>query len=195
MATRRAKPGSGSQSEGVREGKRAYGKTVLRQYLGQVPFVIVGGLATRLYMPERMTLDVDILVRIEDFPAAEDALRGAGCDRTGPLAIGRSSWRLPGGDVLDVVALADAWVDEAIRCAVRDDDGQPCARLQDLVVMKLAAGRVQDLADISRMLGQASEEALAATRRAVSIYCPADLADIENLIALGRLEHGGKAQQ
>lgn len=165
-----------------------YGKTLLRHYLGQVSFVIVGGLATRLYMPERMTLDVDILVRVEDFPAAEEALRSTRCDRLGPLTVGGSSWRLPGGDVLDVVALADVWVAEAIRCAVCDDDGQPCARLQDLVVMKLTAGRVQDLADVSRMLGQASEDALAEIRRAVGRYCPADLADLESLIALGRLE-------
>jgi len=32
----------------------------------QAPFVVVGGVATRLYMPERMTLDLNILVRAED---------------------------------------------------------------------------------------------------------------------------------
>jgi len=29
---------------------------------GDIPFVIVGGFATRLYMPERMTLDIDVMV-------------------------------------------------------------------------------------------------------------------------------------
>lgn len=192
MAGRRAQPGSGSQSQEMREGRRVYGKTRLCKYLGAVPFVIVGGRATRLYMPERMTLDVDVLVCAADLPAAEAALRSAKCERLGPLTVGGSTWHLPDGDTLDVIALRAPWVAAAIRHAVRDDDGQPCARLRDLVLMKLAAGRVQDLADVSRMLGQASEGDVDETQRAVRRYCPADVADLDSLIALGRLEHHGR---
>ena len=57
-----------------------------------------------------------------------------------------------------------------------------------LVIMKFQAGRVQDLADITRMLGLASEEALSATRRLFAQYSPSDLEDLESFILLGRME-------
>ena len=58
MAERRAQPGSGSVPFEVRERASAFAPPQVRRLLGDLPFAIVGGLATRLYMPERMTLDV-----------------------------------------------------------------------------------------------------------------------------------------
>jgi hypothetical protein len=78
----------------LRERGAAYGSPNLGFLERRVRFVIVGGLATRLYMPERMTLDTDILVRQGDRPDAESALREAGGAREGPPAIGGSTWRM-----------------------------------------------------------------------------------------------------
>ena len=64
-----------------------------------------------------------------------------------------------GGAVgLDLLALDHAWVGEALDAAVQDAEGRPFASLPFLVLMKLESGRLQDLADISRMLGCASED-------------------------------------
>ena len=38
----------------------------LNLILKQAPFLITGDIATRMYMPERMTLDLDILIKAED---------------------------------------------------------------------------------------------------------------------------------
>jgi len=189
MARQRARPGSGTGRDTLRERSMEYGSVDLKKYLGSVPFVVVGGLATRLYMPERMTLDSDALVRFEDMEEAEQALEQSGCEKTGPLTIGGSIWRLPSGDSLDLIASDEAWVEEAIGHAVTGPDGMPYADLPYLVLMKLGSGRMQDLADISRMLGGASEKALDATRTVVQQFRRQDSEDLESLISLGRLEY------
>ena len=40
--------------------------TNLNEIINQANFVVVGGVAAGLYMPEQMTLDLDILVKAED---------------------------------------------------------------------------------------------------------------------------------
>ena len=55
--------------------------------------------------------------------------------------------------------------------------------------MKLKASRAQDLADISRMLGAATESSLHAVRTAIEQYFPEALENIESLAMLGRLEY------
>jgi hypothetical protein len=54
--------------------------------------------------------------------------------------------------------------------------------------MKLHSGRVQDLADISRMLGVADEDSLRKVRMIIVEYLPDDTEDLESLILLGKLE-------
>ena len=58
-----------------------------------------------------------------------------------------------------------------------------------LVLMKLAAGRLQDLADIGRMLGAADDSTLEAARRIVRRYRAGDAEDLESMIRLGKLEY------
>ena len=58
------------------------------------------------------------------------------------------------------------------------------------VLMKFQAGRVQDLADVTRMLGQASEDPLDSVRELFGQLLPEDMGDLESLIELGRLEMG-----
>ncbi len=167
-----------------------YGGAGLIPNLGGIRFVVVGGLAAARYMPPRMTLDTDILIASGDLAAAEQALASAGCVRLGPLSVGGSSWRMPGGRTLDVLALDEAWVGEALEAVTHDDAGTPFIALPYLTVMKLAAGRLQDLADISRMLGFAGEVQLHETLRVVSRCRPQDLDDLESMIRLGKREHG-----
>jgi len=140
-------------------------------------------------MPERMTLDVDVLILSDDQERAERTLTRAGCEKTGSLTVGGSSWRLEEGETLDLIALKEPWVAEAIDEAVSGPDGQPYTDLSHLVLMKLSSGRVQDLADVSRMLGGAGAAQLDAVRNLVTRYRSADLEDLESLVSLGKLEH------
>jgi hypothetical protein len=153
-----------------------------------VPFVIVGAVATSLYMPRRETRDLDILVRIEDFDRVAVALQEAGFVMQGGLSVGGSNLLSPGGEELDVLALAVPWIDEALAHPRRSPDGLPVIGLPYLVMLKLAASRAQDLADVQRMLGQADDATLAEVRRVVRMYCPQDLEDVDSLVTLGRLE-------
>lgn len=194
MAKRLSKAGSGSSDRVLRERSMEYGMPDVGACLGSVPFVIVGGLATRLYMPERMTVDTDVLVMPESLVEAERALLQAGCKKTGQLTIGRSTWHMPEGRNLDLIALEGEWVEKAIADPVSGPHKLPYVDLPYLVLMKLFSGRVQDLADISRMLGGADETKRRATRQVVKQYRPADLEDLDSLITLGQreLEEGGE---
>ena len=161
----------------------------LRQVIRNTRFLLVGGLATRHYMPERTTLDTGILVLAEDQQAVEQELRAAGCQKLGLLAIGGSTWVLPNGTTLDVVISDASWAQEAIEDPLQTADGIPVITLPYLVLMKLYAGRSQDIADITRMLGGADENALAEVRAAVTRHNPEAANDVESMIVLGRLEY------
>jgi hypothetical protein len=160
----------------------------LRQLIRKTRFLLVGGLATRLYMPERTTLDTDILVLLEDQAAVAQELTAAACQRLGALAIGGSTWALPDGTTLGVVISDAPWAREAIARPASTADDIPVIALPYLVLMKLYAGRSQDIADITRMLGGADERVLAEVRAAVAQHMPDAASDVESMIVLGRLE-------
>jgi hypothetical protein len=191
MAERRAQSGSGSAPFAVREGVAALPVPPLRRVLADVAFVVVGGLATRRYMPERMTLDADVLVLPADLERAEQTLRASGCRRKGPPTIGSSTWETADGWALDLIAIDAPWAEDAVRSSIVGPDGLPYIDLPHLVVMKMASSRPQDLADISRMLGAAADATLAVTRIVVARHRPQDIEDLESLIHLGKLEGGG----
>jgi len=162
----------------------------LRAIIKQTPFVVVGGVATRLYMPERMTIDIDILVLSEDWAALDHELKQAGCRHQGALTIGGSTWVLPDGTLLDVIVSTEEWAREAIRNPRTDASGLPFIALPYLIIMKLQASRVQDLADITRMVGAADEVTLKEVQAVARTYAPDALEDIESMIVLGRMELG-----
>lgn len=188
LAERRVQPGAGSACFEVHERVSAFHSPPLRRLLGNVPFAIVGGLATRRYMAERMTLDADVLVRPVDLPLAEQTLRDAQCRKRGTLTIGGSTWVTADGQELDLIALEAPWTGEAVATAITAPDGQPYVALPYLVLMKLASSRVQDLADISRMMAAADAALIDRTRSLILQHRPADAEDLEALIRLGRLE-------
>lgn len=78
----------------------------------------------------------------------------------------------------------------AVAAENRDLQGLPVIPLPYLVIMKLDASRHQDVADLARMLGQASEQQLAEVRAAVQRWRPADQEDLEAIIVSGRWETG-----
>lgn len=163
----------------------------LRPVLTGIPWAVVGAVATRAYMPERATKDLDVLVRLQDEAEVQARLVAAGYRIVSRLAVPGFLVRAPDGAEIDFILGSYPWLSQALRHVQHDPVGYPVLDLPYLVIMKLAASRVQDTADLSRMLGLASDADLARVRRAVTRYAPDDLADLEALIYLGRVEMQG----
>lgn len=188
LALKRARPSSGSSLAFLQRRTWVHGVTNLNSILSQHSFVIVGGVATRLYMPERLTLDLDILVLAQDSQKIYAQLKAAGGRQIGELGIPGSQWELSDGTALDVLISDETWVIQALNQPNYSPDGLPVVALPYLVLMKLRASRAQDLADISRMLGGADAKSLAEVRRILAEYLPEAVEDLESLIMLGQLE-------
>jgi hypothetical protein len=154
----------------------------------QTPFVVVGGLAANLYMPERPTYDVDILVRGRDSQRIAKELQGLGFVHLRPLAFGGHSWQMADGSVLDVLESDEGWADEAVLAPNTSPTGLPIVALPYLVLMKLDASRLSDLGDLSRMLGGADEFARERVRDVIRRFRSDQIEDVESIIALGALE-------
>jgi len=182
------KPGSGSSIEFLSKRTWTYPVTNINNIIKQAPFVVVGGVATRLYMPERMTPYLDILVRVEDAKLIYQDLEKANGEKIGNLSIPGSQWKLDDGTSLDVLEFSGNWVTEALNNPNYAADGLPIIDLPYLVLMKLIAGRSQDLADISRMLGGAKDLQLQRVKKVINQYLPNAVEDLESLIVLGKLE-------
>lgn len=192
LALRRARPGSGSTREFLMT--RSWRSPFMRMGIDldlqrfRTPFVIVGGVATALYMPQRLTLDLDVLVLAEDARGFYEELLQAGCTRQGALTVGGTGWQTPGGGSLAVLESHEPWARTAISSPNRSGTGEPVIALPYLVLLKLAASRPRDLADLSRMLGGADTATLDEVRRTVAILRGADSEDLESLVVLGKLE-------
>jgi hypothetical protein len=188
IARRRIQPGTGSAPEFLRRRTAMNPWPDLRQVLTGIPWAVVGGVATRAYMPERATKDLDILVRLQDGDEVQTRLIAADFRIVSQLAVPGFLVRAPDGAEIDVILGSYSWLSEALKHVQHDPAGYPVLDLPYLVIMKLAASRVQDTADLSRMLGLASDSELGRVRRVVARYAPDDLDDLESLIYLGRFE-------
>jgi len=160
----------------------------LRPILKGIDWAIIGGVATRAYMPERMTKDLDILVHKNDGEAVVKKLEQAGYRIVSHLAVPGYLMLSPEGVELDIIFGSYPWLKEALRHPAYDPAGYPVVSLPYLVVLKMAAQRAQDWADVSRMLGWASDADLDEVRAVVKRYVPEDLEDLESLIFIGRKE-------
>ena len=188
IAQKRVRPGSGSGPQTL--WARTWRQPVfdLRTILS-VPFVIVGGVATRLYAPERMTDDLDVLIEEKWAAKTAEELRSAGCRVGGRLAVGGSHWVLPDGMALDVLESSENWAAKAIRQPMPGPEGLPVISLPYLILMKLRASRGIDIGDLTRILGAAGEDNLSKTRAVIAAYQEDAVEDLESLIALGKLEY------
>jgi hypothetical protein len=192
LVQKRVKSGTGSGINFLSQ--RTWTRPVadLNSILKQAPFVVIGGIATRMYMPERMTLDLDILIKAEDRELIYQDLENANSKKIGNLSIPGSQWQLADQTSLDVLEGEDSWVKDAIANPNYAPDGLPMISLPYLILMKLSASRTQDLADISRMLGLAKEGELDQIRKVIKTYIPTAQEDLESLIVLGKLELGNE---
>jgi hypothetical protein len=188
LVQRYVRAGSGSGADFLK--KRTWSLPVpdLTSIIRSAPFAIVGGVATRLYMPERMTLDLDILISCAHEQLVEADLHRAGAVCLGSLSIGGSQWQLGDGSALDVLSSDQPWVKEAIAHPNYAPDGSPVIALPYLVLLKLQAGRSQDMADISRMVALADPHLWQAVKLTIARYLPSASDDLESLAELGRLE-------
>lgn len=162
----------------------------LTPVLAPIHWAVVDAVATRLYMPERLTQDMDAAICAQDAAMARQKLQAAGFVLQGELSIGGATWCARDGQAIDVIEGREEWWSVALEEAQanRDAQGLPVLPLRYLVLMKFQAGRVQDIADVTRMLGLASAENLNRVRALFQQYAPDDVSDLESLIALGKLE-------
>ncbi len=190
IAQRKRSPGTGSPLSFLKGRTTQMMWTDLTSILSPIQWAVVGAVATRLYMPERMTQDIDIVIRSVDGSQARQKLAEVGFIYQGELSIGGSSWTTPDSELMNILEGDDVWWADAIADAQanRDAQGLPIIPLRYLVLIKLRAGRVQDIADVTRMLGQAGEVALDAVRTLCAQHAPEDMQDLESLIELGQLE-------
>lgn len=188
MSLRRQKPGTGSGENFMLKHTASNPWPDLRSILEGLEWVIVGGVATRAYMPERMTKDMDILVRQSDGPKAIERLRQAGYQTGSELALPGFMMVSPEGVEVDILFGKYPWLDEAFSNKQQDPAGYPVLALPYLILMKMDATRAQDWADITRMLGWAADDQLQQVRQIVAHYTPEDVEDIESLIFIGQKE-------
>ncbi len=188
MSLRRQKPGTGSGHDFMRRRTADIHWPDLREILLGVPWAIVGGVATRAYMPERVTKDMDILVHQEDGSDAIERLKRAGYTVVSKLAVPGFLTRSPEGVDLDVIFGKYHWIKEALAHPEKDPAGYPVLGLPYLIIMKMEANRGRDLGDMTTMLGWAEEETLNKVREIVARYSPEDIGDIESLIFIGQKE-------
>ena len=189
LARKRAKKGSGSSHFFLNKRTWTLPVTDIRRFLASIPFVVVGGVATRLYMPERMTLDLDIVIAADQAKIVYKNLQEMGAKKITNLSIPGSQWDLPDGTSLDVLEIDEPWIESALSFPNYSPDGLPIIDLPYLILMKLNASRSQDLADISRMLGCASDIQIRKTQAVIEKYLPTATEDLESLIMLGKLEY------
>ena len=192
MALRRAARGTGSSRSFFERRTAMQPIPDLQHILAAVPWVLVGGLALRAYIPERMTLDVAILVHERDAETVRAALLNAGYHVTGQLSIGGFSVQIadPTAPPIDVLTRTDSWLDAALTQPVADPAGYPVLGRPYLILMKLQAGRTQDLADVQRLLARVPRVERAAIRQQVLRFAPDLVEDYESLCTLADLEFG-----
>ncbi len=160
----------------------------LRLILQGIPWALIGGVATRAYMAERVTKDMDIVVHERDGETAVKKLEEAGYRIGSHLALPGYLMLAPDGTELDVLFGKYPWLSDALNQPKTDPAGYPVVALPYLILLKMEAQRPQDWADVSRMLGWASDADLNEVRKVVARYSPQDVEDLESLIFIGRKE-------
>ena len=196
LLSKRAGPGAGSDLPRLASGDRALMAwwAEADSALREVPHAAIGAVAANRFMPARATDDLDMAVRLADLVESEAALQRAGWTPTAALelhgGLAGKAWIDPTGHELDLIGLPGAWGEAAISTASFDPGSRmPTVTLPYAVLTKMISSRAQDVADISRRLGPLTDEDIAPVVRVMNEHMAADdLEDLEQIIALGRLE-------
>lgn len=192
IALRRAAQGTGSSRVFLERRTAMQSVPNLGAILDPIDWVLVGGIALRAYMPERMTLDVDILVHERDAFTVRKRFTNAGYRVIAELTIGGFSVQSSNETEppVDVITRADTWLDSALASPSFDLARYPVLGRPYLLLLKLQAGRSQDLADVQRLLSQTSLTERSEIR-ALIIEQQSELAeDFDSLCTLADLEFG-----
>jgi hypothetical protein len=169
-----------------------------KEAFGVVPHAVIGAVAANQFMPPRQTGDVDFAVASRDVDAATASLRAAGWQRLNPLVLRPPltgfAWLTDDGGAVEVLTVPDRWGEQLVAGATANiEEGLSMAPLPHLVTLKMIAGRTIDGGDISRMLGHQDELTLQAVRvTARKVLGPEEMADLDQLIELGKLEYGSR---
>jgi len=86
----------------------------LNPILRDIRWATVGGVATRHYMLEHATVDLDILVAAEDASVVRERLNQARYQYIQELAVRGSTWRSPDGVEVDVLESHEPWMAQAL---------------------------------------------------------------------------------
>lgn len=153
-----------------------------------VSFALIGGHAVALRGHPRMTIDYDFLTTDRRVLQRDSwaPLEGTGAkviarkgDPDDPLA-GVARIEFPDGGVIDVVVGKWKWEQGVIDRAEMLDVGGlhvPVARTSDLILLKLSAGGVLDLQDVTVLLAVGDRDAVTREVNARVGDLPADAAD------------------
>jgi hypothetical protein len=188
MVRRRQKPGTGSGHEFLRRRTALNPWPDLRDILKDIPWVLIGGVATRAYMAERITKDMDVLVHERDGEDARKKLEMAGYISVSRSVVPGFIMRSPEGVQVDLIYGRYPWLDKALARPQFDAAGYPVIALPYLVLLKLWATRNQDWTDITRMLSTATDEQINEVRKVIAQHSPEDSDDLETMIYLGKRE-------
>ncbi len=192
----RKKPiGAGSDLERLMRLQRRPIDLKISELLNDIPWTVVGGIATRAYMPERTTSDVDILVEHARFDEVCGRLESDGWKPGNDLVFPDASLGLRGTawtreSELDILSSGQAWANEALSVEAYDQTGLRVVALPYLVLMKLDAARGIDQGDLSRMLGRLDDAQLENLIAVVGRHLrdPQAMEDIRQYAQLGRWE-------
>lgn len=119
MSLRRVRPGTGSSHEFIQRRTAMTEWPDLREILHGLDWVIVGGVATRAYMPEQVTDDLDILARPADEAEILACLMAIGYKRRESFTGRKHTLVSPQGTVVDIIPGCFAWLDGALNEAHR----------------------------------------------------------------------------
>lgn len=161
-----------------------------------VPFVVIGGVATRAYAPERATKDIDFMLEHERFADGLRQLRNHGFVKRNDLFFRNSSLGLYGeawskGSLeVDVLSSAQNWCKEAFCEHAEDQTGLRVIPLPYLVLMKFDSARGIDQADLTRMLGRLDDDQIERVIKIVELYSgdPSVADEVRQYAQLGRWE-------
>jgi len=162
---------------------------------GAVPHAIIGAIAANQFMPARQTIDIDFALAQRDVDVAAETLRAAGWQSQHQLVVrpplAGVAWQSADDRPIDIIIVPGRWGEELVDHAMANRMANlPMAALPHLIILKMIAGRTTDAGDIARMLGHQDALTLEAVRTvARRVLKEPELADLDQLIELGRLEY------
>ena len=189
MVKRRVKPGCGSSIELLRSRTWKQPLPDLKNIIKQTPYVITGGIATKLYMAEITSLNLDIFVLSEDAESITKELQNYNAYYLQDWDYGGTLWVLPDDTLLSVIYLNEPWAKDAVYNPNFSPHDLPVIKLSYLVLTKLQLSRFKDLADLSRMLGGATNSEFDEVIKIVKLYYSEAVEDLEEIARVGRLEY------